>query len=139
MVYYHILVYIMEEIFNPNQYEKEFEKYLCNKKIIPEDYIATVKNICKANGYDPELIKFSNNSLYKLEYDNIPFGLISHGDDMIINRYYQVFGKIDETQFLRKIYYYKKIYSSRINKIDKNILKNPKHPETLYLSILWSQ
>ena len=52
-------------------------------KIRAEDYLKIAKERAAEAGYDPDLLRLSDNGINKLEYDGVPFGRHPYGDFII--------------------------------------------------------
>jgi hypothetical protein len=51
-----------------------FNHRLVTLGIHPDIYLEIVKNIAYKNGYNPDLLTFSNDAKHKLSYNGIKFG-----------------------------------------------------------------
>ena len=58
-------------------------KQLKGINLNPKKYLKMVKFVAENRGYNPDLIKFSDDGLHKFEYDGVKFGRVGYNDKII--------------------------------------------------------
>ena len=105
-----------------------FSKY----KISKEDYLTDAKARAKAEGYNPDLLKLSDDGIHKLDYDGVPFGRHPYGDFLIWS-ILEKRGALPKGFATTKRDTYQKSHS----RIKGKWKQNPNSPNQLSLKINW--
>jgi hypothetical protein len=99
----------------------------------PEMYLRNAKKYAKAHGYNPNLLIFSTNLKYKLNYDGVDFGSALHFDYLIYRNLEKVGLAHDNEAENHRTNYLK-----RSSAIKGNWQNNPKSKNNLSRRILWN-
>ena len=103
-----------------------FITWLKNNGISPEIYLEIARARADIEGYDPYLLKFSNDEKHKLMYDGVKFGATGYNDYILYNIIYN-----SDVAELKRINYRKRA---------TNVMKqtnNPLSPASLSYFIQW--
>jgi hypothetical protein len=127
-----------KRLFKDERKDFEDEEYKGSAKpkflddIDPELYLTIAKDKAKKLGYNPKLLKFSDDKKHKLKYNNVPFGLKGYNDYIIYSiKAYK--GEITPAEAKKKMINYRK----RATKIKGDWAKNKESPNSLAINILW--
>lgn len=103
--------------------------------ITKDYYLKTAKRYAKQNGYDPNLLKFSSNPKYKLNYNNtVNFGSSSNLD-YIFYKSLEKQGLIDDGEAED----HRRRYLARASKIKGNWKNDKQSKNNLSMRIIWNQ
>lgn len=133
---------ITEKILNTKKYNvkstksgtgknNKFEEQLNKINLTTKKYLKLVKFVAKNRGYNPELLKISNDGIHKLEYDNIPFGRVGY-NDKIIYAWLEHNKQIPEGTMIKKYTNYRK----RAKKVMEET-NNKFSPASLSFYLIW--
>lgn len=103
-----------------------FKNFLLAININPDLYMKIAKNTAKIQDYDPELLHFSTNDKYKLNYNGINFGANGYNDYVVYSILYD-----NGYAELKRMNYKKRAYKVFINE------SNPESRSHLSWYILW--
>lgn len=109
-----------------------FEQKIKNYGLSPTQYLIIAKRNAKDYGYDPKLLKFSNKTKYKLNYDGIYFGDANYYDFIL----YSLFAKkniISQEDAEKR----QNLYLSRALKIKGDWRDNMLSKNNLAIHLLW--
>lgn len=109
-----------------------FKNVIEKEGINPNVYLDIVKEYAKKSGYDPNKLKFSDDGIHKLEYENVKFGRVGYGD-FILWTLREKKGDTPPKYADKK----RNAYLARARKI-KGDWHFPTSPNMLAIKILWA-
>jgi hypothetical protein len=102
--------------------------------LTPNNYLKLAKSKAEKNGFNPNLLKLSDNADKKLSYNNIDFGSSSN-KDYIIYQHLEKQKLINDGESEK----HRKNYLSRALKIKGNWKNKPLSKNNLAIKILWGK
>lgn len=109
-----------------------FIKQLKELKIPVSEYLSIAKQRAKKAGYNPNLLKISKKTEYKLDYNGVNFGRTGYGD-FIIWSILEDRGDVEKGYAEQKQNTFQKSHSQ----IKGDWKNNPESPNNLALKINW--
>ena len=95
-------------------------------------YLTIAKMKAQQSGYNPDLLKLSDDDKHKLDYNGVKFGRKGY-NDFIIYAIKANNGEITKAEALK----HRKSYLARATKIKGNWKDNKESPNNLAISIIW--
>ena len=96
-------------------------------------YLNKAKQFAQKTGYNPNLLKFSENPKYKLNYDGVNFGNAGYNDYIIYKRLEKT-GLADDNEAEKR----RQLYLHRSKFIKGNWKNNKLSKNNLSRSIIWN-
>ena len=95
-------------------------------------YLSKARSAARKTGYNPKLLHFSSNPIYKLNYDGVNFGRVGYGDYLIWS-FKEKHGMVDRGYANMK----RNVFRTSHSAIRGNWQSNPKSRNNLAIKILW--